>query len=366
MRPLPALKRVVVKIGTGTLTDKAGGLHLPTLRHLAAQILMLHQRGIKVTVVSSGAVGLGMSRLGLNSRPKALQRLQACAAVGQSLLTETWQKVFSKHQLNAAQLLFTREDLGDRKRHLAARETLETLWSEGVIPVINENDSISAAEIKFGDNDVLSALVSGMLGADLLVILTSVDGLIAPDTGSVVSVVSAITPEVRSWAGETTSSTAVGGMITKLEAAHIATRSGTAVLIGNGRRRGLLEDLLQGKLPGTFFPPAETALRSRRRWLAFFQKAAGTILVDTGAAEAINGQPSSLLAKGIIRAEGEFSIHALVDLANAEGKVFARGTTRFSSFHIKRIAGKSSAEVKELVPNSRNGVVVHRDSLVLL
>jgi glutamate 5-kinase len=360
------LQRIVIKIGTGTLTDGPGSLHLPTLRSLALQIRNLKAAGCRVAVVSSGAVGMGMGRLGLAKRPTSLRHLQACAAVGQSLLTETWQKHLARHGINAAQLLFTRDDLESRKRHLAARATLETLWDEGIVPVINENDSISAAEIKFGDNDVLSALVASLLQADLLCLLTSVDGLMNFETGELISFVEEITPAVRELATGTSSPTAVGGMVTKLEAARIATRSGCGVLIGHGRRRGLLDQVLAGEMPGTFFPPAAAGLKARSRWLAFFSKPQGRLLVDAGAEVALRSKPCSLLAKGLTGTTGKFAAGSLVDIAGPDGQAFARGIVRLGVDEIAAVTGKSSREIAEAAQGARNGVVVHRDSLVLV
>ena len=283
-----APRRVVVKLGTGVLTSGAGELNTARIAAVCAGIAALRARGTEVIVVSSGAVGLGMGRLGLEKKPKEISQKQACAAIGQSLLMQTWQAGFAPHGLTVAQVLLTHDDLRLRTRYLSVKETLRQLISYGTIPVINENDTVSAAEIhamlKFGDNDMLSALVASLTGAEYLIILSTAPGLIdLKGTKTIVPVVERITPEIEAMAGGTTSETATGGMVSKIAAAKLATKSGCGVFIASGAEPEILAKLLCGRGPGTFFVPSGLPLVARKRWLAYFQRPAGTLLVNANA-----------------------------------------------------------------------------------
>jgi glutamate 5-kinase len=366
-RLLERTRRLVVKLGTGILTEGIGKLDTTRIDALCAQLAALRARGYEVVVVSSGAVGLGMGRLGLGRRPRALAALQKCAAVGQSILTETWQRGLAPHGLTAAQILLTREDVRSRKRHLAVSELFGELLGEGIVPVVNENDSLSTDEIRFGDNDVLSALVASLTRADLLAILSTAPGLVdRAGSGKIVPLVETITAEIEAMAGGTGDATAVGGMVTKLEAARIATSSGCAVYIGSGREASVLERVLTGEAPGTFFMPSRIPMASRKRWIAFFQPPAGTLHVDEGAAKALRQSGSSLLAKGVRAVEGDFGEQAVVNIAGPGGEPLARGLSRFSSDDVSRILGQSNEAIRETFPQRRRCEVVHRDALVLL
>lgn len=292
--------------------------------------------------------------------------LQACAAIGQTSLVESWQNAFGAGGITIAQVLLTREDLHSRHRHLGVRDTLEALLSRGVIPVINENDTVSTEEIKFGDNDVLSALVASLVKAETLVILSTVEGLkdLAND-GEVVPIVEAVTPKIEAMAGGTQSATAVGGMVSKLEAARIASRSGCGVFIIDGRRPESLGEVLEGRNPGTFFVPEKADLKARKRWLAFFQEPLGRLVVDSGARTAVEGQGGSLLASGIRLVEGEFERGSLVSIEDAQGGVFARGVCQFSSREVNAVLGQDNHAVQSKFPGVGKGEVVHRGSLVL-
>jgi glutamate 5-kinase len=361
-------RRVVVKLGTGTLTSGIGCLDTDRIGSIARQIAALRSGGREVAVVSSGAVGLGMGRLGLKRRPSELRELQACAAVGQGILIQTWQSAFTPHDLPVAQILLTHDDLRVRTRHLAVKETLEHLLRIGVIPVINENDTVSTEEIKFGDNDTLSAMVASLLGADLLVILSTAPGLIdRKGTGKILPVVESITPEIEAMAGGTESPTAVGGMISKISAAKLATRSGCGMIIASGDEPDVLGRIVSGDTVGTFFLPCGLPMAGRKRWLAFFQRPKGTLILDAGATLAVRQQRKSLLAPGIRSVEGSFLDHEVVNIAGPDGIVFARGTSILSSEELRKLAGKSSAEVRSLLQGiKRRPEVVHRDTLVLL
>ncbi len=361
------LKRVVVKLGTGVLTRGVGQLDEPRIAAVCAQLAALRARGAEVIVVSSGAVGLGMGALGLAKRPAELARKQACAAVGQSLLMQTWQHGFAPHGLTVAQVLLTHEDLRERARHLGVKATLRQLLDYGVIPVINENDTVSAAEIKFGDNDTLSALVASLVEADHLVILSTAPGLIdLKGTKQIVPVVEKITLEIEAMAGGTTSETAVGGMVSKIAAARIATKAGCGVFIAGGAEPDVLEKLFSGRGPGTFFVPSGLPLHAKKRWLAWFQRPAGTIHINAGAAAALRERGTSLLAAGVTGATGEFAAGDVVDIVAPDGAVIARGTSSFTRSEILAIAGKKGDELRALFPGRKHLEVVHRNDLVLL
>jgi glutamate 5-kinase len=360
-------KRVVVKLGTGVLTHGVGQLDEPRIASVCAQIAALRSRGAEVIVVSSGAVGLGMGALGLAKRPGELAQKQACAAIGQSLLMQTWQRGFAPLGLTVAQVLLTHEDLRARERHLGVKATLRQLLDYGVVPVINENDTVSAAEIKFGDNDTLSALVASLIEADHLVMLSTAPGLVDfRGTKQIVPVVEKITAEIEAMAGGTTSETATGGMISKISAAKLATKSGCGVFIASGAEPDILEKLFSGRGPGTFFVPSGLPLHAKKRWLAWFQRPTGTLRINAGAAAALRERGTSLLAAGITGADGEFAAGDVVNIAAPDGSVIARGTSSFSSSITATIAGKKGDELHALFPGRKHLEVVHRDDLVLL
>ncbi|HVK58352.1 MAG TPA: glutamate 5-kinase [Candidatus Kapabacteria bacterium] len=348
--------RLVVKLGTGVLTDSKKQPDLAQMEQLVAQVAAQRQLGREVVLVSSGAVGAGMGVLKHEKRPSELAELQACAAVGQSRLMTTYEGLFAKHGLHVAQVLLTHDDLQHHERHLNARNTLVRLLKHGVVPIINENDAVSFTEIKFGDNDKLSALVSCLLPADLLIILTTVDGVIVnfgqPDA-RVLGTVEAITPEIEAMAGGTTSATAVGGMTSKIQAAKIVARSGIPLVIAPGKRSDVIEQVLAGGDVGTLFVPNERRLASRKRWIAFFHRPKGVIYVDEGAKKALREQGKSLLPPGITRCEGEFNTGEIVSVCDLNGTEFARGISDVTAGAIRQ---KQIAKVE----------VIHRDNLVVL
>ncbi len=360
-------RRLVVKLGTGVLTSGVGRLDQARIAAVCAELAALRAAGTEVLVVSSGAVGLGMGALGLERRPREVARKQACAAIGQSRLMQVWQAGLDPHGLTAAQVLLTHEDLRARARFLGVQATLRQLIAYGTIPVINENDTVSAAEIKFGDNDTLSALVASLIQADHLVILSTAPGLIdLRGTGQIVPVVERITPEIEAMAGGTTSETAVGGMVSKISAARLATRAGCGVFIASGAEPRILARLLSGQGPGTFFVPSGLPLESRKRWLAYFQRPAGTVRVNARAIPALRERGGSLLAVGVTGAEGEFAAGDIVNIAGPDGQVFARGRTGFGREEIPALAGRQGDELARLYPGRRRLEVVHRNDLVVL
>src|SRR5215469_10760438 len=345
--------RIVVKLGTGVLTDSRKQPDLAQLEQLVAQVAEQCRQRKEIVLVSSGAVGSGMGALGYKKRPGQLAELQACAAVGQSRLMATYDKLFARHDLHVAQVLLTHEDLQDHERHLNARNTLVTLLRHGVVPIINENDAISFTELKFGDNDKLSALVASLLPADLLVILTTVDGVIenfGKSNPKTIPVIERIDSELESIAGGTDSATAVGGMASKVQAAKIAVRSGIPLVIASGRKKQMLARVLAGENEGTLIVPHTTRLQGHKRWIAFFHYPKGTLSVDAGAKKALRESGKSLLPPGIAKCEGDFDAGDVVRICDLDGTEFARGLAGFSSAEIK------SRELKRVE-------VIHRDNL---
>ncbi len=362
-----APRRVVIKLGTGVLTSGIGQLNTERIAALAAGVASLRSSGTEVIVVSSGAVGLGMGRLGLKKKPSHVSKKQACAAIGQSLLMQTWQRGFDPHGLTAAQVLLTHEDMRGRDRHLGVKACLEELITYGTVPIINENDTVSAAEIKFGDNDTLSAMVASLVGAQHLLILSTAPGLIdLKGTGRIVPVVEKITPEIEAMAGGTTDVTATGGMISKISAAKIALRAGCGVFIASGAEPDIIARLLNGTGPGTFFVPSGIPLDAKKRWLAYFQRPTGGITIKADAVPILRDKGGSLLAIGITGVTGAFAEGDIVNILAPDGKILARGQATFDSHEVKAIAGKSSGELKPLYPARKHLEVVHRDNLVLL
>jgi glutamate 5-kinase len=353
---LNSAARIVVKLGTGVLTDSRKQLDLAQLEQLVAQVAEQRKAGREIVLVSSGAVGAGMGALGYDKRPGDLSELQACAAVGQSRLMATYEKLFSAFDLIVAQVLLTHDDLEHHERHLNARNTLVTLLTRGVIPIINENDAVSITELKFGDNDRLSALVASLLPADLLVILTTVDGVIenfGKANPKTIPTIERIDTELEKIAGGTDSATAVGGMKSKIEAAKIVVRSGIPLVVASGKKKHALARIVAGEEEGTLFVPQPTKLQGRKRWIAFFHNPKGALFVDNGARTALREGGKSLLPPGVARCEGEFEAGDVVRICDLDGTEFARG-----------IAGYRSVEVK--ARQLQRVEIVHRDNLVIL
>ena len=348
--------RIVVKLGTGVLTDSRKQPDLAQMEQLVAQMAEQCKAGKELVLVSSGAVGAGMGALNYERRPAELAELQACAAVGQVRLMAIYEKLFGAHGLSVAQLLLTHDDLEHHERHLNARNTLVTLLRHRVVPIINENDVVSFTELKFGDNDKLSALVASLLPADLLVILTTVDGVIenfGKANPKTISQIDRIDSTLEGIAGGTHSVTAVGGMASKIQAAKIAVRSGIPLVIASGRKKQMLARVLAGEEEGTLFVPQPARLKGRKRWIAFFHHPKGSLFVDAGAKEALRQNGKSLLPPGIDRCEGEFGPGDVVRVCDLDGMEFARGIAEFHSAEIK---GRQLKRVE----------VVHRDNLVVL
>jgi glutamate 5-kinase len=353
---LQKINRIVIKLGTGVLTDSRKQPDLAQMEQLVAQFAEQRRAGRELVLVTSGAVGAGMGALGFKKRPGILAELQACAAIGQSRLMATYEKLFAKYDLHVAQVLLTHEDLQDHARHLNARNTLITLLKHGVVPIINENDAVSSTELKFGDNDKLSALVASLLPADLLVILTTVDGVIenfGKANARTLPNIEKINAAIEGIVGGTDSETAVGGMTSKIQAAKIVMRSGIPLVIASGRNQSVLQNIVAGEIEGTLFIPQSARLPGRKRWIAFFHHPQGTLFVDKGAEAALIQKGRSLLPPGVARSEGEFAAGDVVRICDLVGVEFARGICQVSAAQIKN---GQLARVE----------IVHRDNLVLL
>jgi len=346
---LGKVNRIVIKLGTGLLTDAQNHLARAHIERLVAQVAALHQQKKQILVVSSGAIGAGMAELGLKQRPKRLDELQAAAAIGQSKLMAVYDELFGKFSITVAQVLLTHDDLKNRTRHLNAHNTLATLLGHGAVPIINENDTVSVDEIKFGDNDRLGALTATLIDADLLIILSHVDGLLDKKE-QVIATVPEITREIEALAGGTDRLTSVGGMKSKIDAAKIVTRAGIPLVIANGDRANVVRDVLAGEEVGTIFLPHADKLASRKRWIAFFQRPAGTVVVDDGAKKALSANGKSLLAKGIVSTDGKFEEGDVVSICDQKQVEFARGLAKVGCIQMK----------------SATGVVIHRDDMVIL
>jgi glutamate 5-kinase len=356
LKLLNGVSRIVVKLGTGVLTDSRKQPDPAQLEQLVAQVAEQRNAGKEVVLVTSGAVGAGMGVLGHHKRPVDLAELQACAAVGQSRLMAIYAELFARHNLRIAQVLLTHDDLQHHERHLNARNTLVTLLRHGVVPVINENDAVSFTEIKFGDNDKLSALVASLLPADLLIILTTVDGVIenfGKANPRVIPVIEQIDAAVEKLAGGTDSATAVGGMASKIQAAKITVRSGIPLVIASGKKKQILARVLAGDEEGTLFVPQPTKLQGRKRWIAFFHHPNGALFVDDGAKKALREAGKSLLPPGVARCDGEFAAGDVVRICDLDGTEFARGIAKF---------GAEEVRARKLVRVE----LVHRDDLVIL
>ena len=372
-RELTRVRRLVVKVGSGLITAREAGLDPGRIGALADELAAVRQHGTEVALVSSGAVVAGMARLRLQVRPRSIPEKQAAAAVGQSALMEHYETAFARHGVTVAQILLTQADVSARARYLNARNTLTTLLGYGVVPIINENDTVAVEEIKFGDNDNLSALVAQLIDADLLVLLTDVDGLYTGDPSRdpqarKLDTVEAVTPEIERLVWSDADRVAVGGMATKLQAAQKAAASGVPMVIASGREPGTLARVLRGEPVGTYFPPRGDRLTARKRWIAFAVPPQGRLLVDAGARQALIERGKSLLPSGVVDIEGDFDAGEVVALcaADGDGKEFARGLVNFDAQELRTIRRAKTAEIEGLLGYKSVDEVVHRDNLVVL
>ena len=368
---LQQVRRVVIKVGSRVLTVDGGGLDHDAITRLCDEMAGLRQQGIEVILVSSGAVAAGRDALRSADAPLTIPQKQAAAAVGQPLLMQAYQQACTRHGLVTAQILLTAEDLANRNRFLNARTTLEALLAAGALPVINENDSVAVAEIKFGDNDNLSALVTSLAEADLLLILTDIEGLYSANPASdpaaeLIPLVRSITREIERMAGGSGSSVGTGGMATKVTAAKKAARFGVPTILAPGKQPGVISAAVSGQEIGTLFLPATDGLNRRKHWIAYTLRPAGKVLVDAGAQRALIDKGTSLLPSGITGVEGRFERGRCVRICGPDDTEIARGLSDYSSSEIQLIAGHKSVEIEQLLGYRYGDDVVHRDNLVLM
>lgn len=363
---LKLVRTIVVKLGTQLLNDKESRLDQGYLNSVAKQIALLRGRGVRVTIVSSGAVGCGLRELNLAKRPTDLAKLQATAAVGQRKLMDAWAEAFEAHALPVAQLLLTREDIDERTRFLNVRNTIAAAHELGAIPIINENDTISTDEIiriTFGDNDLLAGAVASAMRADLLVLLSVVDGVLDREGKSVRTIENL--DDARALLRTEKSALGKGGMSSKLEAARMMTDAGEYLIVADGRMENVLLRIIDGDEAGTLFIPASRKRSSRSRWIGT-ARAVGTIVVDDGAAKALVEKNRSLLPAGIVKVTGSFSRGDVIAIATGDDAVIARGLSNYASGVIERIRGKKTSEVRAMLAEEAYDEVVHRDNLVVV
>jgi len=368
-RQLGRLRRVVVKVGSGLVTGPAAGADPKRIEAIAAEVASIRKnRG--VVLVTSGAIVSGMARLALGERPRSIPEKQAAAAVGQSALMWHYEAAFKRHDVPVGQVLLTAQDIGDRTRYLNARNTLSALLDFGVVPIVNENDTVAVEEIKVGDNDNLSALVAAVIDADLLVLLTDVSGLYTADPARdplarKLDTVEMVTPEIEQLVWDGDGEVSVGGMTTKLQAAQKAAASGVPMVIASGHEEGVLARIVDGEPVGTFFPARTDRLTARKRWIAFAVPPQGRLHVDEGAVAALLQRGKSLLPSGVVEVEGAFAAGAVVAVMGG-GREVARGLVNFDADELRRIRGAKTREIEARLGYRSFDEVIHRDNLVVL
>jgi glutamate 5-kinase len=364
-------KRCVIKIGSALLTNDGAGLNVAGITTWVEQISALRQKGIEIVLVSSGAVAEGMSRLGLKKRPESIHDLQAAAAVGQMGLVQSYESEFSKYDLHTAQVLLTHDDLSNRQRYLNARNTVRSLLNLGVIPVINENDTVVTDEIRFGDNDTLAALVANLIEADTLLILTDQNGLFdrnprEHDDAKLISEASANDNSLAAMAEGGAGTFGRGGMATKVSAAKLASRSGTSTLIAAGNENNVIQRLFSGEALGTLLYAEQSPVAARKQWLAGHLQIHGQLILDNGAVKKLCDSGSSLLAVGVQDVKGDFTRGEIVSCVTIEGKEIARGLVNYDAVDVKKIKGKPSKEIESILGYVDDAELIHRDNLVLV
>ena len=368
---LQHVKRVVVKIGSGVLTKK-DGLNLELINELSEDICyLMERRGVEILLVSSGAIASGLKKMGLSQRPQSISQQQALAAVGQSSLMRAYEGVFKSHGRKVAQILVTRDDLTNRKRYLNTRNTLFTLLNWKVIPIINENDTVVVDEIKFGDNDNLSAMIANLISAHLVINLTTIDGLFDDDprlnsNAHLVSLVEKVTSKIEKKASSIPGSLGKGGMESKVKAAKDVAICGIPTIISNGLKKNILRKIFQGAEEGTLFLARPTPMRSRKHWIAFTKSPKGRIMVDKGAENALIKNGKSLLPSGILAVYGKFTLGNSVLITNKEEKSLAVGLVNYHSTEVEKIMGKKSSHIEKILGYKHYDEVVHKDNLVLM
>ena len=362
-------KRAVVKVGSNVLTQD-NGLNLKAMRSIARQICKLIDNGLEVILVSSGAMASGVRKIGLAKRPDALPKRQAVAAIGQAGLMMEYEKAFGRYRQKVAQILLTSEDLSSRKRYLNARNTLNTLLSWKVVPIVNENDTVWVEEIKLGDNDNLAAMITLLMDADVLINLTDIDGLYTQDPrvypqAELITRVTRITKDTERYAGDIPGALGTGGMISKIKAARKVNSAGVPMVIARGDKPNILLKLFSGQKHGTFFVPQTQRLASRKCWIAFSLKPQGVIKIDDGAANALLKNGKSLLPSGILEVTDDFGVGAPVEFVDRHNEVLGIGLVNYSSSEIKKIMGLKSNRIKQVLGHKSYDEIIHRDNLAI-
>lgn len=370
LNTLSSVKRMVVKVGSAVLTGESG-LNFQIIQNLSAELSRFKRQGFDIILVSSGAIASGLRKIGLSSRPKSIPEKQAAAAVGQSSLILAYEEAFIQYGQKVAQILLTREDLSNRTRYLNARNTIFTLLGWNIIPIINENDTVAVEEIKFGDNDILSAMIASLIEADLLVCLTDIDGLYDADprqnpSAKRISVVDNIENGTEAMASGTPGSLGRGGMLSKVRAAKMVSSQGISTIIANGKTPYILEAIFAGEDVGTLFRPPGQRIGSRKYWIAYTLEPKGTIVVDDGAKKAIITNGKSLLPSGIKEVQGNFEMGSPVRCADLNGNFFAAGLVNYASLEIEKIKGRKTREIETILGHKDYDEVIHRDNLVIL
>ncbi len=364
------MKRLVIKIGSSILASAERGLNTERLHALTKDISEVVDKGYNVVIVSSGAVAAGLKKLGLKEKPKDIKLKQAAAAIGQSSLMWAYEQNFAAFHKKVAQVLLTKDDISNRQRYINAKNTLFTLLSYDVIPVINENDPVAVDEIKFGDNDMLAALVASLVEADMLIILSDVEGLYTKPPehkgAELIECVDEITPDIEKIAGSAGSAVSTGGMYSKILAAKQAISYGIPVIIMSGKKSGQITRFIHGAKAGTYFAPNAQRLPLKKGWIAYGVKSKGAVYLDDGAVKALTAQGKSLLPSGIVRIEGHFDVGAYVNCINKEGRKIAKGLTNYSSKDLEQIRGRKTSEIEKILGYKYSDEVIHRNNLVLM
>lgn len=369
---LKKAKRIVVKVGTSTLTHETGRLNLHRMETLVRELSDLANRGKEIILVTSAAIAAGMARLGMKEKPDGIPERQALAAIGQGILMHTYETLFAEYGQVTAQVLLTRENSVRRNQYTNSRNALLMLLKMGAIPIINENDAIAVDEVKIGDNDTLSAMVAMLTEADLLVILSDIDGLYTKNpqedkSARLIDEVAEITPEIERMAGGAGSKLGTGGMYTKIQAAKIAMNSGVMMIIAPGNREGAVREATEGEKIGTLFVAKDNHLKEKKSWLAFGREPHGKLFVDEGCAHALTEDNKSLLPAGITSTQGDYKTGDTVSVLTADGREIARGIVNYSASDLAKIIGLKTSEIKKALPGGKvYDEVIHRDSMVLL
>lgn len=368
---LKEVKRIVVKVGTSTITYPTGKMNLGRMEKLVRELTDLANQGREIVLVTSGAIAVGMDRMGKKKRPRSIPQRQALAAVGQGALMHAYGSLFAAYGRMAGQVLLTKENSRRHHQYTNSRNALKAMLAMGVLPVVNENDAVAVDEVKIGDNDTLSATVATLVDADVLIILSDVDGLYTANPATdkkahLIPEVREITLDIEKLAGGTGSAAGTGGMRTKIEAAKIATRSGVTMVIASGEEDGVIRTVLNGEAVGTLFPAREEHLKARKSWLAFGRNIAGDLVVDDGCAEAMLTGGKSLLAAGLVSVEGAFAAKSTVRVLTQEGREIARGIVNYDAVSLRRIAGRRTDEIAAILAAPVFSEVIHRDNMVLM